>query len=107
MDPEQKHLTKRINAFENKCYREVSRVSWTEHRTNQSVADELGVTSGTLLNFSKKQKLSYFTHIKLHQTLEKLILEGQVKGQRHRERPNRSREKDVDRGKCLTSGTIG
>ena len=30
----------------------------TEHRTNQAVTDELGVTNGTLLNFIKKQKLS-------------------------------------------------
>ena len=30
-------------------------VSWPEHRTNMSTADEFGVTSGTLLNFFKKQ----------------------------------------------------
>ena len=29
-------------------------------RANQSIADELGVTSGTLLNFVKKQKINIF-----------------------------------------------
>ena len=31
-----------------------------------------------------------------HQTLEKLILEGKVKGQRNRRKPKRSWEKDVE-----------
>ena len=48
------------------------------------------------LNFIKKQKLCYLGHIKRHQTLEKLILQGKVKGQRNRGRPNISWEKDVD-----------
>ena len=39
-----KSITKHINAVEDKCYREILRVSWTEHSTNQSIADELGVT---------------------------------------------------------------
>ena len=42
----------------------ILRVSWIGQRTNQSIAGELGVTSGKLLKFSKKQKLSYFGHIK-------------------------------------------
>ena len=46
----------------------------------------------TRLNFIKKHKLSYFGHIKRHQTLNKLILEGKVNGQRNRE----SWEKDVE-----------
>ena len=66
-------------------------VSWTEHRTNQSIA--FGVTSGTLLNLIKKKQLSYFGHIKRHQPLEKLILEG--KGKLQRNRGKRSWEKDV------------
>ena len=49
-----------------------------------------------LLNLNKRQKSSYFGHIKRHKTLEKVILEGKVKGQRNRGRPKRSWEKDVD-----------
>ena len=49
-----------------------------------------------ILNFIKKQKLSYFGHIKRHQTLGKFILEGKEKGQRNRGRPKRYWEKDVE-----------
>ena len=36
-------------------------IAMIEHRTNQSIANELGVTSGTLLNFTKKQKVTLQT----------------------------------------------
>ena len=54
-----------------------------------------------------KKKKSYFEHIKGHQTLEKLILERNLKGQRNRGRPKIHWEKDVKAvwGKCLESGT--
>ena len=48
----------------------------TGHRTNQSIADELGVTSGTLMYFIKKQKIKLFLTSNRQQILEKLILEG-------------------------------
>ncbi|CAH1268742.1 Hypp3973 [Branchiostoma lanceolatum] len=41
--------TQKIQAFEMKCYRKLLRVSWTEHRTNNSVLEELGIQR-TLLN---------------------------------------------------------
>ena len=50
----------------------ILRVSSTEHGTNQSIADELGVTT-------------YAGRIKRHQTLEKLILEGRVKAKKTEE----------------------
>ena len=43
-----------------------------------SVADDIGATSGTLLNLIKKNKVGYFGYMKIHQTHEKLILEGKV-----------------------------
>ena len=42
-----------LSLFENKFSREMSRVSWTDRRGNQSLNEELGVTSGTMLNFVK------------------------------------------------------
>ena len=83
-------LNKNRKSYE-KRYGKILRVS---HRTNQSIADELGATSGTPLNFIKKHKLSYFGHIKRHQTLEKLILKG--KGRRNGGKPKRYLEKDVE-----------
>ena len=36
-----KTILKRITAFEKKCYRKILKISWTEHRTNTSIRDEL------------------------------------------------------------------
>ena len=67
---------KKITSFEMKWYRKILRISWTERKTNASVLEQLGVKAPQLLNLIKKQKLSYFGHIKRHNTLEKLFLEG-------------------------------
>ena len=48
-----------------------------------------------LLNLIKKQKLSYFGHIKRHNTLEKLFLEGTSEGRRGRGRPRRRWTQDI------------
>ena len=61
---------KKITSFEMKCYRKILRISWTERKTNASVLKQLGVKAPQLLNLIKKQKLSYFGHIKRHNTLE-------------------------------------
>ena len=69
------------------CYRKILRISWTERKTNASVLEQLGVKAPQLLNLIKKQKLSYFGHIKRHyNTLEKLFLEGTCEGRRGRRR---------------------
>ena len=61
---------KKITSFEIKCYRKIPRISWTERKTNASVLEQLGLKAPKLLNIIKKQKLSYFGHIKRHNTLE-------------------------------------
>ena len=48
-----------------------------------------------LLNVIKKQKLSNFGHIKRHNTLEKLFLEGTCEGRRGRGRPRRRWTQDI------------
>ena len=72
-----------------KCHRKILRISWTERKTNASVLEQLGVKAPQLLNLIKKQKLSYFGHIKRHNTLEKLFLEDICEGRRGRGRPRR------------------
>ena len=81
---------KKITSFEMKCYRKILRISWTERKTNASVLEQLGVKAPQLLNLIKKQKLSYFGHIKRHSTLEKLFLEGMGRG-----RPRRRWTQDI------------
>ena len=85
----------RILSFEMKCYRKILRISWTERKTNASVLEQLGVKAPQLLNLIKKQKLSYFGHIKRHNTLEKLFLEGTCEGRRGRGRPRRRWTQDI------------
>ena len=73
---------KKITYFEMKCDRKILRISWTERKTNASVLKQLGVKAPQLLNLIKKQKLSYFGHIKRRNTSEKLFLEGTCEGRR-------------------------
>ena len=82
-----KNDEKKITSFEMKCYRKILRISWTERKTNASDLEQLDVKAPQFLNLIKKQKLSYFGHIKRHKTLEKLFLEGTCKGRRVRGRP--------------------
>ena len=86
---------KKITSFEMKCYRKILRISWTERKTNASVLEQLGVKASQLLNLIKKQKLSYFGHIKRHNTLEKLFLVGTCEGRRGRGRPRRRWTQDI------------
>ena len=55
-------------------------------------------------NLIKKQKLSYFGHIKRHNTLEKLFLEGTCEGRRGRGRPRRRWTQDI--GKWMGISTV-
>ena len=88
-------VQKKITSIEMKCYRKILRISWTERKTNASVLEQLGVKAPQLLNLIKKQKLSYFGHIKRHNTLEKLFLEGTCEGRRGRGRPRRRWTQDI------------
>ena len=78
-----RNITQRINEFENKCH--------MYHGLNieHTVVDEHVVTSGTLLDFIKKQKLSYFRE-KTKQHITEIITKKNIG------RPKRSWEKDVD-----------
>ena len=84
-----KTILKGITAFEMKCYKIILKISWTEHRTNKSIRDELKLEDQWLQNFVKKEKLKYFGHLKRSEGLGKIILEGKIEGKRERGRPRR------------------
>ena len=84
-----------ITAFENKCYRRILRVPWTQRRTNDSIRKELGVSNDWLLQYVKKQKLTYFGHIKRQDGMEKRVLEAYIPGKRKRGRPKCKWEKTI------------
>ena len=91
---------KRINAFEMKCYRKILRIPWTAKETNNSVKEQLRIQELYLLNSIKKLKLKYFGHLKRHNTLERIFLEGMVEGKRERER---KKERETERERENTS----
>ena len=95
--------SKRITAFEMKCYRKILRLSWTEKVTNEEVLRKIGIKSPTLLQNIKKLKLGYFGHIKRHESLEKHIMEAKVEGRRGRGRPMRRWEQDIQEWLGITT----
>ena len=59
-------LERRIKAFEHTCYRRVLRISYTEHRTNEFVRQQVTNYSGRqepLLATVKPRKLALYDHI--------------------------------------------
>jgi len=91
-----KVVSKLIDSFEIRCYRRILRVSWTEHRTNESIRNELAVKENWLRSYVLRQKLKYFGHLKRHDGMGWIILEGRVNGKRKRGRPRRQWEKDIE-----------
>ena len=79
---------RKINAFEMWCWRRMLRISYLEHRTNNSVITEVS-PSLSLLQRIAQQSLRYFGHIcrRTNDNLEKLIMQGKINGKRSRGRP--------------------
>ena len=61
---------KKIEAFENWCWRKMLRISWIEKRTNASIQQQLKITT-SLVNRIRRNKLIYFGHIMRSKNLEK------------------------------------
>ncbi|BFZ08972.1 hypothetical protein BsWGS_12011 [Bradybaena similaris] len=88
-------MEKKISAFEMKCYRKVLRIPWTEKRTNAEIRKNLHIEEDWLLTNIKRRKLAYFGHVKRHNGLERITLEGQVPGKRERGRLRRRWTQDA------------
>ena len=98
----EKSRHKKLESFEITCYRKILRISWTQHRTNESVFEELG-TSRELLETIKKRKLQYFGHVIRAQNLCTHFLEGRINGKRGR---GRSRRRWLDYIKQWTGKSV-
>jgi len=70
------------------AYRRLLRVSWTTHRTNTSVLQEIQPQE-RLLPTVQKRKLQYFGHVVRARNLCTKILEGRIDGKRRRGSPMR------------------
>ena len=81
-----------IQPFEMKRFRRLLHISWTEHRTKDSVQLQpamLAEAEKPLLAMVRR-KLLWFCHVTLHDTLSKAILQGIVEGGRCRGRQQKS-----------------
>ena len=73
---------RRIDAFEQRCWRRLLRVPWTARRSNQSILKEISPEyslEGLMLNL----KLQYFGHVKQKaDSFEKTLMLGKIEGRR-------------------------
>ena len=88
--------SKRLQAFEMACYRRMLKISWIEHRTNDSVLKEMG-TERQILETVKRRKLQYFGHVIRAQNLCTHIPTGFVEGKPSRGRQRRRWTDDIKR----------
>ena len=71
--------TKRLEAFETKCFRRLLGISWKDRKTNEFVRGQINKLAGhqePLLSIVKKRKLVWYGHVCRHNTLPKTILQG-------------------------------
>ena len=82
-----KILTKRIADFEMWMYRQMLRISWKEHISNEEVLNMIK-TSLKLMKIIKKRKCEYFGHIiRRANNIQRLLLEARIDENRGRGRP--------------------
>lgn len=95
---------KMIDVFEMWCWRRMLRISWTEHRTNQSIIQRLRIKE-RLSTICLRRILQFFGHIVRRgpDNLERLVVLGDLQGRRGR---GRAPARWSDQVKELTGGTI-
>ena len=91
-------LEKRTQAFEVRCYRRLSNISYKHHVTNEEVRRKFQAAIGEydeLLTQIKIQKLRWFGHVSRSSGLAKTILQGTVKGKRKSSRQKKRWEDNI------------
>ena len=81
---------RRIQAFEQRCFRRLLCIPYTAHRTNESVWQEINTLAGSqthLLASVKERKMRWFGHVNRTTGLANTILQGMAEGKRGRGRP--------------------
>ena len=98
---------KRTQSAELWIYRRMLRVSWIEHRTDESILTELGTTR-QLLGFVVRRKLSFFGHAIRDGGCElvKCVIQGNVSGKRRCGRPKTSYSSDITKWTYVSTERI-
>ena len=81
-----KKTEQRIEAFEMWIYRRIGRIGWKEKKTNDELLKRLKMNR-ELLNTIRTRQMRFLGHVKRHNSLLKVILEGKIQGKRGRGRP--------------------
>lgn len=84
--------TRRIQAYETKCFRRLLDISWKERKSNDFVRSQVAQFTGPqelLLALVKRRKLSWFGHIR-RKSLPKTVLQETLEGGRRRGRQTKS-----------------
>ena len=81
-----KGLSDKLEACEMFFLRRMGKISWKQKTSNDQVLEKFN-TRRQLLEIIKNRKMSFFGHIKRHNSIIKDILEGKVEGKRGRGRP--------------------
>ena len=89
-------MKKKVDAFEQWCYRRMLKISWKDRVTNVEVLTRLQ-TKMHFLNDMKRRKLEYAGHVLRGSSGEThlLLLEGKVNGKRPRARPRHTWIDDI------------
>ena len=83
-------IEKKITAFEMWIYRRISHTLWSDKVTNQHVLQKINIKSTELVQMIRTGQAKFFGHIRRHDSLQRVILEGKVEGQRGRGRKRTS-----------------
>ncbi|KAL8572382.1 hypothetical protein ACOMHN_023151 [Nucella lapillus] len=86
-------IERRLQAFENKFYRKLLRIPYSEHKINEYVRQQTDILAGKqerLLSVVKHRYLAWFGHVNRHDFLAKTILQGFVEGGRRRDRQRKA-----------------
>jgi len=75
-------------------YRRMMRISWKDHRTKNSISEELKPTCHFVAEV-KRRKLQYFGHVVRAENLSTHVLHGRIAGNRGRGRPRRRWTDDI------------
>ena len=90
------NILRGFNSMEMRCYRNILRISYRDHATNEEVRAKIQLAIGPhedLLTTVKSRKLQWYGHVSRSAGLAKTILQGTVK--RHR-RQGRQRKRWED-----------
>ena len=98
---------RRLQAFENKCYRRILKIPYTDHRTTEYVWGRIDSICGAhprILSCVRERKLKWYGHLCRHTSLAKTVQQGTVAGGRSRGRPKKRWHDNI---KEWTGRTVG